>query len=306
MVAEPGSLTRRQLLQALSALTAAAALPFRAEAAPAFKPIWLNQYTYVAPDMRATADWYVDVFGMQLGMVAERETQLWFGDVQGDTLMIVRQAQAGQTAPALTRFGFTINYWNRDFVRAELERRGLDPQSDTDRGFWFRDPEGNEVGVFASDWMPRPAAPASQPVALQALSANHIVVVSSDYKKLAAWYHDLVALNQTTDSGRDVVQWFGDTAWLPTQVREGRETSAALETLDHCALTVDGYDTQRVVPEMKRHGIIPQDREIEDDDTGIYGVDLNDFKIQVCAWNEAPNQDRRRLQRSRQQRGRPG
>ena len=56
---------------------------------------------------------------------------------------------------------------------------------------------------------------------------------------------------------------------------------------------------------MKRHGIIPQDREIEEDDTGIYGVDLNDFKIQVCAWNEAPNQDRRRLRRS-QQRGRPG
>ena len=298
-------MTRRQLLQALSALATAAALPFRAEAAPAFKPIWLNQYTYTAPDLQATADWYVDVFGMQRGMVTAREIHLWFGDIQGDTLMIVRQAQAADTAPAITRFGFTINYWDREIVRAELELRGLDPRPDTARGFWFQDPEGNEIGVFAPNWMPRPAAPASQPVVLRALSANHIVVVSSDYKKLAAWYHDLIALNQTTDSGRDVVQWFGDTAWLPTQVREGRATSAALETFDHCALTVADYDTRRVVPEMKRHGIISQDQEIEDDDTGIYGVDLNDFKIQVCAWNEAPNQDRRRLQRS-QQRGRPG
>ncbi len=303
--AEPGSMTRRQLLQALSALAAAAALPFRAQAAPAFKPIWLNQYTYVAPDMAATADWYVDVFGMQRGMATAQETHLWFGDVQGDTLMTVRQAQAGDTAPALTRFGFTINYWDRAFVRAELGRRGLDPQPDTDKGFWFRDLEGNEIGVFAPDWMKRPDVRTSPPVVLQALSANHIVVVSSDYKKLAAWYHDLVALNQTTDSGRDVVQWFGDTAWLPTQVRDGAQTSAALHTFDHCALTVSDYDTRTVVPEMKRHGIIPQDREIEDDDTGIYGVDLNDFKVQVCAWNEAPNQDRRRLQRSRQ-RGRPG
>lgn len=37
-----------------------------------------------------------------------------------------------------------------------------------------------------------------------------------------------------------------------------------------------------------------------EDDTGIYGVDLNNFKIQACAWNEAPNQDRRRLLRSQQ------
>ena len=300
LVVEPRRMTRRQLLQALLAVAAAPTLPYRVEAAPAFKPVWLNQYTYIAPDMQATADWYIDVFGMQRGMVSARETHLWFGDVQGDTLMIVQQAQANDHAPAITRFGFTINYWDRDFVQAELEQRGLNPQAETTRGFWFQDPEGNEIGVFAPDWLPRPVSPPAGPAVLQALSANHIVVVSSDYKKLASWYHDLIALNQTTDSGRDVVQWFGDTAWLPTQVREGGQTSAALKTFDHCALTVADYNTRTVVQAMKRHGIIPQSQEIAHDDTGIYGVDLNNFKIQVCAWNEAPNQDRRRLRLSRQ------
>lgn len=239
---------------------------------------------------------------MQRGMADANETHLWFGDVQGDTLMVVRQAQNGDTSPALTRFGFTINYWNEGSVRRELELRGLSPKADTDKGFWFDDPEGNEIGVFAPDWMKRPAAPETNqnPAQLKALSANHIVVVSSDYGALSAWYHDLIALNQTTDSGRDVVQWFGDTAWLPTQVREGRQTSASRGTLDHCALTVEGYEVRTVVPIMKRYKIIPDTTEIQDNDTGIYGVDLNGFKIQVCAWNEAPNQDRRRLERARQ------
>jgi hypothetical protein len=118
--------------------------------------------------------------------------------------MIVRQARTGDAAPARTRFGFTINCWDGIAVEAELKRRGLKPQSYTDKGFWFHDREGNEIGVFAPDWMSsRPPAPAENPVSLQALSANHIVVVSTDCNALAAWYHDLIALNQTTDSGRD-------------------------------------------------------------------------------------------------------
>jgi len=297
-----GSITRRRILEGLAAAAALAALPFKVEAAPAFKPIWLNQYTYVAPDMKATADWYVDVFGMQRGRTTAEETHLWFGDVQGDTLMRVRQAGADDTAPALIKFGFTSNYWDRDDVEAELNRRGLDPQPDTDQGFWFKDPEGNEIGVFSKDWMRRPAGLPPRNSSWRALSANHIVVTSADYKKLSGWYHDLIALNQTTDSGRDVVQWFGDTAWLPTQVRDGRQTSATLGTLDHCALTVADFKAIPVGDEMKRLGMIPESTELQDDDTGTYGVDPNDFKVQVCAWNEAPNQDRRRLQRALQTR----
>jgi catechol 2,3-dioxygenase-like lactoylglutathione lyase family enzyme len=297
------SITRRHLLQSLAAVAAAAAFPFRAEADPAFKPLWLNQYTYTAPDMKKTADWYIEVFGMQKGMSNAKETHLWFGDVQGDTLMIVKQAQAGDLAPGLTKFGFTINYWDKNEVAAELKRRGINAQSDTDKGFWFKDPDGNEIGIFAKDWMKRPAAAATKPAVWKALSANHIVVTTADYKKLVTWYNDLLAFNQTTDSGRDVCMWFGDSVWLPTQVGQGRPTSASLKTLDHCALTVENYDTPKVVTELKRLKIIPADSTVGTDgqpDYGIYGVDLNNFKVQVCSWLEAVTQDRRRLLRSQQ------
>src|SRR5262249_55465376 len=115
-------MTRREFLNKTAAAAAVsaigAALPFRAEAETALKPIWLNQYTYNAPDMKKTVDWYMEVFGMQKGNANAKETHLWFGDLQGDTLLIVRQAQAGDTAPGLTKFGFTINYWDKNYVQA--------------------------------------------------------------------------------------------------------------------------------------------------------------------------------------------
>jgi len=303
--AQQATVTRRQLLKGLAATAAMAALPFEAEANPKLKPIWLNQYTYMAPDMKKTVDWYIEVFGMQKGTANAKETHLWFGDLQGDTLMIVKQAQAGDTAPGITKFGFTINYWDKNAVEAELKRRDLNPQSDTDKGFWFKDPEGNEIGVFAHDWMKRPTAKPTKPVLWKALSSNHIVVTSPDYRKLANWYLDLLAFNETTDSGRDVVQWFGDTCWLPTQVSQGKQSSGALKTLDHCALTIEKYDTKSVALELKRRKMIPETSNAETGNSlGINCVDVNNFKSQVCAWDEAPGQDRNRaLQRGQPPRG---
>jgi len=294
-------MTRRQILKGLAATAATAVLPFKADANPALKPIWLNQYTYTAPDMKKTADWYIEVFGMQKGAANAKETHLWFGDIQGDTLMIVRQAQAGDVAPGISKIGFTVNYWDRNAIEAELKRRDLNPQSDTDKGFWFKDPEGNEIGVFAHDWMKRPPAKPAKPMLWKALSSNHIVVTSPDYRKLANWYLDLLAFNETTDSGRDVCQWFGDTVWLPTQVSQGRQPSGALKTFDHCALTIANYDVHQVAAELKRRKMIPENSNAEAQNSqGINCVDVNNFKSQVCSWNEAPNEDRMRAQRGKQ------
>ena len=153
---------RRQLVVGLGTVAAAAALPSRATAAVSeamsenthadgFKATWINQYTYVAPDVERTADWYAEVFGMQRGDATRREIHLWYGDTGGDTLMIVRQANPGERAPGLEKLALIIEDWDQRAVEAELERRGLHPISDTDRGFWFTDLEGNEIGVSAED-----------------------------------------------------------------------------------------------------------------------------------------------------------
>src|SRR5437016_13357527 len=159
------TMNRRQLLRTLAGTAAATAVaaPARAQfhGKGPLKATWVSHYTYVAPDMKKTRDWYHEIFGMQIGHEDAKQAHLWFGDNSvnsagvnwGDTLMIVRQANAGEQAPRIERFAFAIEKWDAPAVEAELKRHGLQPKSD-DRGFWFNDPDGNECGVFARDYTP--------------------------------------------------------------------------------------------------------------------------------------------------------
>ncbi len=276
---------RRQFIQGLAIGTAAAAVVTNtAAAAGGLKATWVNHYTYVAPDLKKTRDWYHEVFGMQIGHEEPKLSHMWYGDKGGDTLMIIRQANAGETAPRIEKWGFTIDNFDKKAVEAELKRRGLQPKADTDQGFWISDPEGYEFGVFGKNYAKRPSAPAGKPALWKAVSANHIVIRSADYRKLADWYKDLLNLRETRDSKRDTYQWFGDSVWIPTSTAPGRgggppaKTSVELKTLDHVAYTIETYDNSAVEAELKRRDLNPT----QDTPLSFNCVDINRFKTQVC------------------------
>lgn len=270
-------ISRRQLLQGLAVAATAAAIPVQAEAT-AFKGTWINQYTYVAPDLNKTIDWYVEVFGMQKGYADAKQAHLWYGDAGGDTLMIVRQAESGEKTPRIEKLGFTIENWNRTMVEAELRRTGQQPRSETEKGFWFYDPSGNEIGLFAMDYIERPVSPSAEPMLWKAVNANHIVILTEDYEAMAAWYKDLLDLRQTRNSGRDTYLWLGDSVWIPTMVREDGMTSAALGTLDHVAYSIERFEKESVEAELQRRNLEPQ----LDTDYSFNCIDINGFKTQVC------------------------
>jgi len=285
-------LSRRTFIQGLAATAAAAIVP-GAEAAGGFTATWVNQYTYVAPDLKKTRDWYHEVFGMQIGHEEPKSSHLWYGD-KGDTVMIIRQAAAGEQAPRIEKFGFTIDNWDKKAVEAELKRRGIQSKSDTDKAFWFADPEGNEIGVFAKDWAKRPARSNEKPFLWKAVSANHIVVLSPDYKKLGIWYKDLLNLKETSDAGRDVYQWFGPSSvWIPTAVRQGEKASSQLKSLDHVAYTIDPFDSDKVVAELKRRKMIKEDANVKGS-LGPNCIDINNFKTQICDINLVPDAEKKR------------
>ncbi len=278
---------RRQLLKGLGAAAAVAALPSRAAAAEFrstsvspfladLKATWVNHYTYIAPDLNKTADWYMEVFGMQQGHSTSRQRHLWFGDTGGDALMIVRQANVGEQAPGLEKLAFTIENWDQSAVEAELRGRGLHPITDTDRGFWFQDLEGNEIGVFAKDFMTRPAAAPTTPTLWKAVSVNHIQLISGDHTTLAPWYRDLLNMGQNP-GGPDYL-WFGDSIIVTNAGGEGRSTSAALKRLDHAAYTIENYDHAAVEAELTRRGLRPR----EDFALSYNCVDINGAPTQVC------------------------
>jgi catechol 2,3-dioxygenase-like lactoylglutathione lyase family enzyme len=292
-------MTRRRFIEGV-ALAGVAAAVTPVEAAGAFKATWLNRYTYVAPDLKKTRDWYHEVFSMQIGHEEAKLSHMWYGD-KGDTLMIIRQAEAGEAAPRIDRFAFTIENWNAKEVEAELKRRGLKPQSDTNRGFWFTDPEGNDIGVFAKDFAKRPTPSTEKPFLWKALSANHIVVLSPDYRKLGDWYKDLLSLRETSDAGRDVYQWFGDSVWIPTAVREGAKPSSVLKSMDHVAYTIPNYKTEEVAAELKRRKMIKVDANVGTS-IGINCIDLNGLKTQVCDIELVPQSEKSRAQNANKSR----
>lgn len=277
-------MNRRQFIGAL-AVTAM-------KPAGGLKAVWVSHYTYVASDLKKTIDWYHEVFGMQIGHQDAKQAHLWYGDKGGDTLMIVRQANAGEAAPRIERFAFAIDHWDKNAVGAELKRRGLQPKAD-DKGFWFNDPDGFEIGVFAKDYMKRPSVPASKPMLWKTLSANHIVELSENYKRLGAWYKDLLNLRQTSDAGRDVYQWFGDSVWIPTATRPGEKTSVALKSLDHVAYTIENYKSEEVEAELRRRKMIKPEADVKGS-LGINCIDINGFKTQVCDKILVPDAEKRR------------
>ena len=289
--------TRRQLMQGLAVasgvgagLTALSTSAMAAE--PPLKPVWVNHYTYVAPDLAKTRDWYQEVFGMQIGHKDAKTAHMWYGDTGGDTLMIIRQANPGEVSPRIEKFAFQLDGYDQKAVLAELKRRNIAAKVE-DKTIWFNDLDGTEIGVTGKDYMKRPSAPAATPKLWKAISANHIVVESTDYKKLAAWYDDLFVLKDTTDAGRDIYQYFGPTVWIPTAVGQGKKTTPELKSLDHVALTIANYNSAAVEAELKRRQMIAADAKV----TGSLGInckDINGFKSQVCDANLVPDGDKRR------------
>ena len=57
---------------------------------------WVNQYTYVAPDLKKTRDWYHEVFDMQIGHEEPKLTHMWYGD-RGDTCAGTRRLPADES-----------------------------------------------------------------------------------------------------------------------------------------------------------------------------------------------------------------
>lgn len=286
------TINRRQVLQTIGGAAAAslAAAPVSAQfhGKGPLKATWVSHYTYVAPDMKKTRDFYQAMFGMQAGHEDAKQAHLWFGDNSvnsagvnwGDTLMIVRQANAGEQAPRIERFAFAIEKWDAPAVEAELKRHGLQPKSD-DRGFWFNDPDGNEVGVFARDYMTRPPLTNDTPKVWKATNVNHVVFLSKDYQKLGAWYKDLLDMRESSDLGRDLYLWFRVTAFIPTATREGGKSSAELNSLDHIAYSIEPYRSPEVEAELRRRNMIRPEAKVKGS-LGINCVDINGFKTQIC------------------------
>lgn len=168
---EAGKLTRRQLIQALAlgvtagpAALAAAQKPAEQSSIPPprspapWKTVWLDHISYVVSDYRRSTAFYRDLMGWEIiHDDGQKQCTMKVGNAGG---IIIRnragyEGLAGDTnRPSITglidHVSWGIEPWDTAKVKAELEKRGLNPQPDMDgkfQSFHLRDPDGWDLQI---------------------------------------------------------------------------------------------------------------------------------------------------------------
>jgi catechol-2,3-dioxygenase len=155
---EHGRLTRRQLIQTLAlgatAASAVGAAPAAAATAdsPAFKAIAVNHISYQVADYTKTRDFYASLLGMKVTQDNGSQCYLTFGD--HGSWLLARNARAGNATPKVDHIAYTIEGWDKDKVKAELDRRGLNPRVDTENSFHVKDPDGFDLQISGKAMTP--------------------------------------------------------------------------------------------------------------------------------------------------------
>lgn len=154
---EHGRLTRRQLIQTLAlGVTAASAAGGTVAAAAAegktFNAIAVNHISYQVADYKKTREFYTSLLGMKATQDNGSQCYLTFGD--HGSWLLARNAREAGTAPKVDHIAYTIDTWDKDVVKAELDRRGLNPRVDTENSFHVKDPDGFDVQISGREMKP--------------------------------------------------------------------------------------------------------------------------------------------------------
>ena len=151
---EHGRMTRRQLIRSIAVVATASAVPTTVAAATSkgFKAVAVNHISYQVNDYIKTRDFYADLLGMKVVADTGKQCFLVLGDT--NTFLIPRNAPQGSTPPLIDHIAYTIDDWDKNTVKAELERRGLNPHPDTDNSFHVKDPNGFDLQISGKDMKP--------------------------------------------------------------------------------------------------------------------------------------------------------
>jgi catechol 2,3-dioxygenase-like lactoylglutathione lyase family enzyme len=144
---ERGGLTRRQLIQGLSALVAAGSRSAPAVAQNAgLTATGIDHTSVLVSDLQRSAEFYRRIFG--LTMVSEdkanRILRLGKAGAGARTMVSLRQ----QNPPGLIdHFAITVEMFNREAVTQLLKQHGLTPDQNVEFGFHIKDPDGAVVQI---------------------------------------------------------------------------------------------------------------------------------------------------------------
>jgi catechol 2,3-dioxygenase-like lactoylglutathione lyase family enzyme len=171
---EAGKMTRRQLIKSLTVAAVAAApasaLAQTASAIPPskgpapWKTVWLDHISYAVSDYRRSTAFYRDLMGWEINKDnGQNQCSMKIGNIGGIIIRNNRQARgdaaaaapaAGAQAPitgVINHVSWGVEPWDTEKVKAELERRGLNPRPDmvgeNFKSFHVKDPDGWDLQI---------------------------------------------------------------------------------------------------------------------------------------------------------------
>lgn len=139
---ERGMLTRRQLIQGLSALVTAAGVSSAAAQPGPLRGTGIDHVSILVTDLQRSAAFYQRVFG--LTQVSEDKPNRILRLGTNRTIVSLRyEGPSGVT----DHFAISVENFNRDAATEQLKQHGLTPAQNVQFGFHVKDPDGVVVQV---------------------------------------------------------------------------------------------------------------------------------------------------------------
>lgn len=145
---ERGGLTRRELIQGLSGLVAAAGASTQVTAqAAGLQAMSINHTSVLVTDLQRSADFYGKIFGLKTVSEDKANRILRLGtrgSGVASTIVSLRQQDPPGT---IDHFAIAVQGFNRASVTETLKPHGVTPSENIEYGFYIKDPDGAVVQI---------------------------------------------------------------------------------------------------------------------------------------------------------------
>ena len=140
---EGGGLTRRQLIQGLSMLMAAATSPAAGAAQTGeLRGTGIDHVSILVADLQRSALFYQSVFGMT-PVSEDKPNQILRLGMKRTIVSLRHEGPAG----VVDHFAISVENFDRQAVTQRLASHGLTPQQNVQFGFHIKDPDGVVVQI---------------------------------------------------------------------------------------------------------------------------------------------------------------
>ena len=263
--------------------------------APAFKAVAYNHINYQVPDYAKTRDFYINLFGMKPVWDDGKQCSVEFGDPPNAiyfrplTQPLDRPTGEGRGANwaaqmgngNVDHFAISIEDFNLDAVKAELTRRGLNPQPDGPYAWTITDPNGYRIQICAKTGVfPGQASPTAKEsdgqknlanvpkpdgTGFKAYALSHLVLNVADVDKSRDFYMDLLGMRLIYYKPGDVfgvdnqggpicfLRFGQNSLYFRKSQRPDHKPYVA-----HFTPMIENYDQMAVKAELERRGFKPQ------------------------------------------------